>query len=475
MTTTGELSLWLALLTAVWSTLLLLAAAALARDDLHLTGARGLQATTALVAAATGLLTAALYRGDFALRYVAAVTGANLPAPFRLTALWAGPTGMQLVGALFLAAFSSIALWRARRTDTAVNAWAAAALGALITIILARVAVGANPFAPSIGSLVDGRGLPPDLQNGAAALYRPLLLAGDAAAAVAIALGATSGTVRSWTLASWMALTAAAGVKGWWAYASVATRSLDAAEAFAIVAWFGLSALLIAWTLRERVTNDRATDIRVRIGAVTMAAAVALVVAAMVGHARRAQYEVTIGDGESWPAKDPWGRHWTFTSQGASRIERANHFAVAVAFIPARDGVRRPYVAGEIREYVDADGADTFAPWTKPGIARGALEDVQIVLRGAGDGTAQVRISFEPLMSLAWIGAALFLAGGAATFWPRVRSTGGASMAERGSADAAELAISRWRERLVVCPQCGPRPEADATFCSNCGQPIARG
>lgn len=25
-----------------------------------------------------------------------------------------------------------------------------------------------------------------------------------------------------------------------------------------------------------------------------------------------------------------------------------------------------------------------------------------------------------------------------------------------------------------TCPSCGPRPEADARFCSNCGRPISR-
>ena len=255
-------------------------------------------------------------------------------------------------------------------------------------------------------------------------------------------------------------------------YGSIVRHPLDAAELFATVAWLGASALLVARTLRERATNDRAARLRTTIGAAAMAIAVALVVAALAGRGWRTQYDATIRDGESWHAKDPWGHDWTFTSQGASSIERTNHFAVAVALIPARDGVRMPYITSEIREYVDASGADAFAPWTKPGIARRVLQDVRIVLNGAGDGAAQLHVSFEPLMSLVWMGAVLGLVGGAAAFWPRARLARGAPMAAGGAADAAELAISRWRARLLVCRDCGPRPETDATFCSSCGRPI---
>ena len=36
--------------------------------------------------------------------------------------------------------------------------------------------------------------------------------------------------------------------------------------------------------------------------------------------------------------------------------------------------------------------------------------------------------------------------------------------------DAAEAAIRRYRARLGECPSCGPRPEADALYCSDCGR-----
>ena len=35
--------------------------------------------------------------------------------------------------------------------------------------------------------------------------------------------------------------------------------------------------------------------------------------------------------------------------------------------------------------------------------------------------------------------------------------------------DAVEAAVLAYRARLKRCERCGPRPEPDATYCSNCG------
>ena len=41
---------------------------------------------------------------------------------------------------------------------------------------------------------------------------------------------------------------------------------------------------------------------------------------------------------------------------------------------------------------------------------------------------------------------------------------------EGDSADAAEAAVLRYRSMRRECDTCGPRPEPDPTFCSNCGK-----
>lgn len=42
-----------------------------------------------------------------------------------------------------------------------------------------------------------------------------------------------------------------------------------------------------------------------------------------------------------------------------------------------------------------------------------------------------------------------------------------------GAEDPAEALIRAARQDLAVCPSCGPRPETGATFCSECGRPLA--
>ena len=41
--------------------------------------------------------------------------------------------------------------------------------------------------------------------------------------------------------------------------------------------------------------------------------------------------------------------------------------------------------------------------------------------------------------------------------------------------DAAEQLIARMKSRTLVCAECGPRPEGDAIFCSDCGRYLSPG
>jgi hypothetical protein len=44
--------------------------------------------------------------------------------------------------------------------------------------------------------------------------------------------------------------------------------------------------------------------------------------------------------------------------------------------------------------------------------------------------------------------------------------------AAAGTDDPAEALIRSARTGLRVCPACGPRPESNAAFCSDCGKPV---
>lgn len=59
----------------------------------------------------------------------------------------------------------------------------------------------------------------------------------------------------------------------------------------------------------------------------------------------------------------------------------------------------------------------------------------------------------------------------------RAREAGeaAASPAVAAAEDAAEALIARVKARGNSCPICGPRPESDAAFCSDCGRMLGTG
>lgn len=50
-----------------------------------------------------------------------------------------------------------------------------------------------------------------------------------------------------------------------------------------------------------------------------------------------------------------------------------------------------------------------------------------------------------------------------------------AAAARSAADDAAEALIARVKQGGRSCPSCGPRPEADAAFCSDCGRMLGAG
>src|ERR1043166_2150808 len=101
----GELSLWVALLMAAWSTTVSYAGAAMRREELVDSGVRGLYATFAMVVLASlGLWTALLSR-DFSLEYVAGHISSTMPSVYVFTAFWSGQAGSMLFWALILSGY----------------------------------------------------------------------------------------------------------------------------------------------------------------------------------------------------------------------------------------------------------------------------------------------------------------------------------------------------------------------------------
>src|SRR5207249_11099904 len=126
---------------------------------------------------AAAVLVAALLRHDFTFAYVAGHTGAELPARYRVSALWGRQEGSLLCWLLVLAGYSSVGVLAARRAGRDLLAWVVPILGAIGAFFAFLVVAIASPFHTQTAP-PDGLGLTPSLQNPYMLIHPPMLYLG---------------------------------------------------------------------------------------------------------------------------------------------------------------------------------------------------------------------------------------------------------------------------------------------------------
>ena len=180
---------------------------------------------------------------------------------------------------------------------------------------------------------------------------------------------------------------------------------------------------------------------RRRYGGYIVHLGIVVLFAAFAGMAFKTEHEIALKPGESFAATDPWGHRWSFTSQGVSRFESLNRDIEGVALKVARDGEPRGIISSERRQYRDSRGNPTFNPTTEVGIRSTLKQDVYVVLAGITEGeTAELRISYNPLVTWVWIGGTLMAIGGLIVMWPAAERKRMASGYRASLAPARELA-----------------------------------
>ncbi len=435
MTQFGELSLWIALLMAAWCTTLAVQGALMRRPAFTDSGVRGLYVSLVFAAFAGAALMTAFVFGDYAVRFVAMHSGLNNALLERASAFWSAGAGVWMLLSLLLAAAAAVAARGSMRRDAdrTLAAWTVAALGLAVFAALAVTAFKQNPFALFPRVPTDGRGLDPVFRNPAMTIQPPLMLLGAACAVVSLAMAiassirrrgadALSGGTRTFALASWTLLSAAFLLGAHWAYVSPGLQSRVQGTPVVIgsgVAWIVMTLFLVGADVRERrLPRGESGSARRRAGWVLAACGAVLCAIVLAAHPRWKNYDAQIDDGSQYRAKDAWGHEWTFTSQGASRLERPGDDVTALALLPTRDGVRQPFLSSESRQYYGPGGLDIYPAQTVPAIRRTLAQDLFVVLSDAGEGHAVLRISFRPLVELAWPGGVLLALGGLLLFWP---------------------------------------------------------
>ena len=245
-----------------WGTALGLSGALTARADLSASGERGVHAATFFAALSLTGLAWALAVGDLTYRYVASWTSYGTPLPYRIGAVWAGPSGVLLVWAVALGLGASAASAMLQR-GSVLRAWTSALLALLLLAVLAMACFDTNPslrlpFPPD-----DGRGLSLEWMRPVVLAQMPLgyvamtLVAVPTVLTVMGAMGkaAWRAPTQRWALACWGLLAAAMlldwrrryGDAAWaddWRWAP-----MHAGTAFA---WMGASLLVLVTGRRWR-------------------------------------------------------------------------------------------------------------------------------------------------------------------------------------------------------------------------------
>ncbi len=262
----GELSLWVALLMAVWATTVSFAGGATRRADLIASGERGIYATCAMaILAAAGLWTA-IFTHDFSFKYVASYTSINLPKVYLFTSFWAGQAGSLLFWMMVLGCYSAITIYTNRNRNRELMPYVAGTLGFVMVFFLATLCLGANPYERLDWIPADGRGMNPQLQNPGMAIHPPMLYLGFIGATIpfAFAIGALFTrrlnsewlvAVRRWSLLSWFFLTIGIVLGMWWAYVELGWGGYwawDPVENASLLPWLTLTAFLHSVMVQEK-------------------------------------------------------------------------------------------------------------------------------------------------------------------------------------------------------------------------------
>ena len=262
----GELSLWVALVMAAWTTTVSYSGARLRRADLIASGERGIYTTFALVLLASIGLWTALLTHDFSFKFVASTTSRNMPPIYVFAAFWGGQAGSLLFWALILSFYSAVAVYLHRTRSREMMPWVTGTLALVQLFFLLTTCLGANPYSRLDFVPLDGTGLNPQLQNPGMAIHPPNLYLGYVATTVpfAFAIGALFtrrldnewlAAVRRWSLVSWFFLTVGITLGMWWAYVELGWGGYwawDPVENASFLPWLTGTAFLHSIMIQEK-------------------------------------------------------------------------------------------------------------------------------------------------------------------------------------------------------------------------------
>lgn len=221
--------------------------------------------TTLIALAALGYL---FVINDYTNQYVWQYSNRDMPALYKLTAIWGGMDGSMLLWCAALTTCAAIVALQSTRYPRVLMPWVLAVLNSCSLFFLTVATYLTNPFrylkAPFIPP--DGNGLNPLLQNPYMAIHPPTLYLGFTFLAVPFSFCAgalLSGHLsnewirltRRWTLIGWGFLTLGITLGGYWAYIELGWGGFwawDPVENSSFLPWLTSTAFLHSVMVQER-------------------------------------------------------------------------------------------------------------------------------------------------------------------------------------------------------------------------------
>lgn len=224
-------------------------------------------ATSALIGLGVTLLAYAFITHDFRIRYVAHYSDRSMSDGYLLAALWGGQDGSLLWWSFLLAIYSAACVYWMRGRFRRLEPFVIATLMTVIGFFAVLMLFAANPFQTSVlGSVSDGEGLNPLLQNYWMIIHPPMLYTGFVGCSIPFAFAVAalvSGRldnewivgVRKWMLFAWLALSIGNVLGMVWAYEELGWGGFwawDPVENASALPWFTATAYLHSTMIQER-------------------------------------------------------------------------------------------------------------------------------------------------------------------------------------------------------------------------------
>jgi cytochrome c-type biogenesis protein CcmF len=266
MSLLGRAALLLALVAAGYALVAAIGSRRPGRRAWQASAERGVYAVFGLTSLAIGTMWAALLTDDFSLRNVAEYTSTTLSAQYKITALWGSQAGSLLLWAWIFSGFSALAVYLNRHRNRELMPVVVAVLMAVACFFLGLLSFVTSPFETLATAPAEGRGLNPLLQNPYMQAHPPMLYLGYVGLSIPFAFAIAAlvtrrldtvwiGSIRRWTIFSWLFLGIGILLGAKWAYETLGWGGYwawDPVENAAFMPWLVATAFLHSVMVQER-------------------------------------------------------------------------------------------------------------------------------------------------------------------------------------------------------------------------------